>query len=49
MKEYKARSNVKVNKLRNLAQGTLNNNGDAWDSDDDLSEHPFKVGDKVDL
>jgi ubiquitin carboxyl-terminal hydrolase 9/24 len=49
LKEYKARSNVKVNKLRNLAQGTLNNNADAWDSDDDLSEHPFKVGDKVDF
>jgi len=49
LKEYKARSNIKINKLRSLAHGTLAVNADAWDSDDDLSEHPFKVGDKVDF
>jgi len=49
LKEYKARSNIKLNKLRSLAHGTLASNADAWDSDDDLSEHPFKVGEKVDL
>lgn len=48
-REYKAKTTLKLNKLKNLIQGTQTEQTNSWDSDDDLAEYPLVIGEKVDL
>jgi hypothetical protein len=47
--EYKARSNIKLRQLKEIESGSIQDKSKDWDSDDDLGDHDFKVGEEVDL
>lgn len=47
-RECKAKTTLKINKLKSLLQGQTELNN-IWDSDDDLAEHQWKTGEKVDF
>lgn len=49
LQEYRSRSMIKVNKLKDFLDQKPIDTANVWDSDEDLSEHPFQLGDKIDI
>ena len=47
-KAARARTIIKINKIKAFLQGNQEQKT-AWDSDDDLADHEFTAGEKIDL
>lgn len=49
LREIGARSLIKLEKLKALIEGNATVDPDQWDSDNDLAEHEFQLGEKIDM
>ena len=49
LREMKAHIALKTRRFQEMLDGSVENCADNWDSDDDLSDAEFKVGQPVDF
>ena len=47
MHEYRAKTNLKIQKFQSVLNGEIDDQN-KWDSDDDMADHEFFLGEKLD-